>query len=141
MCQNRYLTTIWRDLIKFLIRNCTIFILKPSIYTIHLDRMNRCAKQFFTNNKIELISNNEGSKDRLVYVYRVYLQGVSYTIHKMHVGQRNLKIDGKVSRISGAVAMPERERELQFKVKFSVSEREKGDGRAVINKEGGIHVA
>lgn len=29
----------------------------------------------------------------------------------MHVGQRNLKIDGKVSRISGAVAMPERERE------------------------------
>lgn len=101
--------------------------------------MNRCAKQFFTNNK--LISNNEGSKDRLLYVYRVYLQGVSYTIHKMHVGQRNLKIDGKVSRISGAVAMPERERELQFKVKFSVSEREKGDGRAVINKEGGIHVA
>lgn len=139
MCQNRYLTTIWRDLIKFLIRNCTI--LKSSIYTIHLDRMNRCAKQFFTNNKIELISNNEGSKDRLLYVYRVYLQGVSYTIHKMHVGQRNLKIDGKVSRISGAVAMPERERELQFKVKFSVSEREKGDGRAVINKEGGIHVA
>lgn len=139
MCQNQYLTTILRDLIKFLIRNCTI--LKPSIYTIHLDRMNRCAKQFFTNNKIELISNNEGSKDRLLYVYRVYLQGVSYTIHKMHVGQRNLKIDGKVSRISGAVAMLDRERELQFKVKFSVSEREKGDGRAVINKEGGIHVA
>lgn len=139
MCQNQYLTTILRDLIKFLIRNCTI--LKSSIYTIRLDRMNRCAKQFFTNNKIELISNNEGSKDRLLYVYRVYLQGVSYTIHKMHVGQRNLKIDGKVSRISGAVAMPERERELQFKVKFSVSEREKGDGRAVINKEGGIHVA
>lgn len=139
MCQNQYLTTILRDLIKFLIRNCTI--LKSSIYTIYLDRMNRCAKQFFTNNKIELISNNEGSKDRLLYVYRVYLQGVSYTIHKMHVGQRNLKIDGKVSRISGAVAMPERERELQFKVKFSVSEREKGDGRAVINKEGGIHVA
>lgn len=139
MCQNQYLTTILRDLIKFLIRNCTI--LKSSIYTIYLDRMNRCAKQFFTNNKIELISNNEGSKDRLLYVYRVYLQGVSYTIHKMHVGQRNLKIDGKVSRISGAVAMLERERELQFKVKFSVSEREKGDGRAVINKEGGIHVA
>lgn len=139
MCQNQYLTTILRDLIKFLIRNCTI--LKSSIYTIYLDRMNRCAKQFFTNNKIELISNNEGSKDRLLYVYRVYLQGVSYTIHKMHVGQRNLKIDGKVSRISGAVAMPERERELQFKVKFSVSEREKGDERAVINKEGGIHVA
>lgn len=76
MCQNRYLTTILRDLIKFLIRNCTIFILKPSIYTIHLDRMNRCAKQFFTNNKIELISNNEVRTDcymYIVYISREYL--------------------------------------------------------------------
>ena len=55
------------------------------------------------------------------------------------MAERNLKIDGKVSRISGAVAMPERERELQFKAKFSGSERERE--RAVINKEGGIHVA
>lgn len=70
-----------------------------------------------------------------MYVSREYLA----QFIKCTLAERNLKIDGKVSRISGAVAMPERERELQFKAKFSGSERERE--RAVINKEGGIHVA
>lgn len=60
---------------------------------------------------------------------RVRLQGVSCTIHKMHVGRTKLENRWKsFANLGSCRDARERERELQFKAKFSGSERERESG-------------
>lgn len=68
------------------------------------------------------------------------LQGVSCTIHKMHVGRTKLENRWKsFANLGSCRDARERERERIAVQSEVLGERERE--RAVINKEGGIHVA
>lgn len=68
------------------------------------------------------------------------LQGVSCTIHKMHVGRTKLENRWKSFANLGS-CRDARERERIAVQSEVLRERERERERAVINKEGGIHVA